>query len=532
MDTRSSWSGRSIFADSSSIQNSQNSGYEESITSEDDEMPTLRHLSDYRSAPTHVCAELTHEPQAVVPLRPVDSFRSSSRSLHGAQSESNEVRRRSPNRSPTRKVLTPCPDSRREDLTREFGRLNELPTGIHDGLRFAEPSINSQGDTNGQSFDDFDFENKATGNADQPSHIDSSQDEMLHAIYYPAPIPKQLKRPPILSSRNKDQTQDSGASSKPRKRSSQIGIDSMTTPIPNWEPVPLTDEVTFSMEDCDSDMESVLDNVSDRATIMSGEELRSDDNEDDEDEQSNKKRPGKRRSWFESAWGKLIGKDGNVDGEREYDDENQSMAEDDLAFLKYDHDKIQQHSGMFRVGGAYDSIVPHRGNRTSLVEEIQIRKLGRKLQHQTLLNESHGFEQQRLEEKNNHAHPLDITSHPTLLQMQHYADTEYKNRVGWHTRTLNPGGSQGTNETLAERRARLRAQKKLTGQDNSTQETLAQRRIRLRGLRESIRPAKPALDLEDEHDSDSGKPQSFIEGCKSLDSTNLSHSDIDSTVTA
>lgn len=561
MESRCSWSEVSILADSSSVPNSIRSGNDDSIFSED-EAPALRSLGNVRGVPMQVTyTDFIVEPQTAATMSPSSSFHTNSRSPERSPP-------RSLSRSPTRKLLTPRPGN----LKRGFGNPHELPLGVHDALKFVEPSELFLEGSGGQHIEDFDFENRRetsgreavsyqrrnfpynaepvirslgssdiqsqdtdglaeTGSSSQNESydpqlvVDAAKENQTSAIYYPTPIPKQLKRPPLLSVHHKEQ--HIGATSERPGRRSSIALSAMHIPIPEWEPSPLAAELSFSMEACENSLEDVLDSVSDHATVMSDNDSRAEDfteAEGNEQESPSNAPSDKRKSWFGSAWEKIIGKDGKVDGEREYNDESKNVMEDGIAFLKYDKEKVQRHSEMFRTGGAYSSVIPNRGNKTSLIEELEIRKAGRKVQHKAILYEARDIERQRLDEEDSYTHPLDRTLHPTLLQMQHHADEEYQNRVNWHTRTLNNDAARSETETLAERRARLKAEKDRSRKSQSIhqEETLAQRKARLRSQRQSIQRASPR-----QHGSEADETSEFQAVVEDQESLSSDHQDID-----
>jgi len=310
---------------------------------------------------------------------------------------------------------------------------------------------------------------------------------------YPAPLPQRLMRPPRLSS---------------RKHSHSASIE--MPPPPDWgqNPEGLETEYEFVTTDAanstvipynPSDYAEESDVDSDRATIMS------DDRDDLEDiektptkvEESPKKKK-KKGKWYNPFKSKRKNEDegedemGDTFDEKEHNVVRQQMAviDDDFAFSRLDPETIERHVQMFNTGGMYSSIAPQKGGTTSLIEELEIRKAGRKMQRQILLREVSEIERQRQEDaaNTNWAHPAGADPRdvqPTLLQMQYMADIDYQNRVQWHKRETNKNYiHEHADETLAQRRARLKAEKQQHAIEElsqpAVQETLAERRARLR----------------------------------------------------
>lgn len=249
----------------------------------------------------------------------------------------------------------------------------------------------------------------------------------------------------------------------------------------------------------DSDDEEVheSDVDSDRATIMSNDREdfeRGVPLEQNEDKEKNQKK--KKKGWLAGLFSKNkyhdlpVAKDEMGDkydtAEEEAVKAQMTVLDDDIAFTRLDPETIQRHSQMFNMGGIHGGITPSRGS-TSLIEELEIRKRGKRVQRQVLNREIAELERQRMEDSadpNRIAHPLDMIdkNKPTLLQMQRIADADYKSRVNWHTRTINRDYiNEHGNETLAQRRMRLKAERESNKEKQSYEcETLAQRRARLR----------------------------------------------------
>lgn len=359
---------------------------------------------------------------------------------------------------------------------------------------------------------------------------------MTAAALYPTPLPSVLMRPPILSKKNihhnnRPQTLNALTSMQP----------------PRWKASPLEGEIQFlNMADtpnlshpggltsfCNQSEDDVSDVDSDRATIMSGDE---DEFHEtplegliEKFESRTDTRGGKGRSWvskmfFKKDYNNLgaskdeIGE--SYDGE-EAEELNSQMVvlNSETAFFRLDPETIQRHSQMFNAGGLHNTITPRSGGPTSLIEELEIRKAGKKVQQQVFFREINEIERQRVEDSSKLVHPADLVYNvqPTLLQMQQMAETDYQVRVQWHKREINKNYIQENgSETLAQRRARLRAQKTDLKTEGGAQETLAQRRQRLRNLRQlqSSEPDSCDCDISSEQfPSDTGheNPASLIE---------------------
>lgn len=323
------------------------------------------------------------------------------------------------------------------------------------------------------------------------------------AASYPTRLPPVLMRPPILSKK--------GAHNHRRQQS----LDALTSiEPPQWTASPLENEIqVMSLTELPDQMHltglnsffsqdeyAVSDVDSDRATIMSGDEdefreapLKGPMDEVDKEVEA---RDGKGRSWVSKLFFKKdytsLGESKDEMGEtydgKEADQVNSQMAlpNPEAAFTRLDPETIQRHSQMFNAGGLHNAITPRSGGPTSLIEELEIRKAGKKVQQDVFFREINEIERQRAEDSNKHIHPADVVHNvqPTLLQMQHMAASDYQVRVQWHKRAINKNYIQENgSETLAQRRARLRASKIDQGKEGQIQETLAQRRQRLKDLR-------------------------------------------------
>lgn len=249
----------------------------------------------------------------------------------------------------------------------------------------------------------------------------------------------------------------------------------------------------------DSDDEEVHEDdvQSDVATIMSND--REDFEQDVSPEQNHNGDNSKKKTkkgWFSGLFSRNkyrdlpVAKDEMGDkydaAEAEALKGQMAVLDDDFAFTRLDPETIQTHSQMFNMGGLHGGITPSKGS-TSLIEELEIRKRGKRVQRQVFTREVAEMERQRMEDSNNPnriAHPVDQVdkNKPTLLQMQHIADADYKSRVNWHTRNINRDYiNEHGNETLAQRRARLKAERESIKEIQPDEhETLAQRRARLK----------------------------------------------------
>uniref|UniRef100_A0A060TDL1 ARAD1D44814p n=1 Tax=Blastobotrys adeninivorans TaxID=409370 RepID=A0A060TDL1_BLAAD len=200
-----------------------------------------------------------------------------------------------------------------------------------------------------------------------------------------------------------------------------------------------------------------------------------------------------------------------IDAAKEFDDANIEAAGsgtrnlDYLAFTAYDPEKVENggelYSGMVPQGMDNVTIKP-----SSLIEELELRKRGRRARADMIRSEirNHGNGIQKMTD-----HPLDRRQIKSLLELDYNAHKEYLSQVamadymrtaGVRTtiydiskdsgdpaslsiyRQSSPSSSvQDTgdpNETLAERRQRLKREKQLAKQLEN--ETLSQRRERLK----------------------------------------------------
>jgi hypothetical protein len=325
-------------------------------------------------------------------------------------------------------------------------------------------------------------------------------------VFYPAPIPVQLRLPPLLSKKNKTGIP---VDVKARRRSS------VPLAPPTWVINPMdrssmlslgqpldkigsggSPSIYSSVNGYDRSPSPTLSIDSGRATIEDDDERNLGDSDDDEGNDTKKKSKGKKKN--KNRFSRRItekDKDGNAIDSDEFDyssdDENADLnaTADHLAFTSFSGRNIAAEvaqSGLNR---------PPK----SLIEELEMRKAGKKIQTQRVRNE---LEIVNAEQKSGSNHPLDYRQNKSLLQLNHIANRDYEdqvqinkmNRLSRPIQTVTTQAQQDefADEPLSARRARLKAQKEaILIEAQQEGETLAQRRARLRQERESH--AQPSL---------------------------------------
>lgn len=354
------------------------------------------------------------------------------------------------------------------------------------------------------------------GNIIQPTRVEyqaaEEPDEDISAMYpdavfYPAPVPAQLRLPPLLSRRTNK------AAVWRRKRSSRVFDGVMADSQSVWGISPLTAELSairisesgeihhpddstgaFPEED---DLDSVIpDSDSERATILSEsnsyQDLGSIYGDGDKANAKTAQFKKKGRFWMQKGWQSFTHKSGEPmepgddgdDGIGELDEVYRPKDENDLAFTRFDKQIIDQHTKLFQSGGVYGNIrASADGNPPSLIEEIEIRRAGRKIQHQVMLKESDMLEQNR---HGFAVHPVDQVHQPSLLELQVLADHDYSNRKEWHMQASKNVTNRGhPDETLKQRRLRLKNERANSSRE-PPQESLAARKARLRRNRQTM----------------------------------------------
>lgn len=356
------------------------------------------------------------------------------------------------------------------------------------------------------------------GNIIQPTRVEyqaaEEPDEDISAMYpdavfYPAPVPAQLRLPPLLSRRTNK------AAVWRRKRSSRVFDGMMSDSQSMWGISPLTAELSAvrisesgelhnpdnsaEMYAAEDDLESVIpDSDSERATILSDSNSYQDlgDFYRDGNNKNAKTTKFKKKSkfWVQKSWQNFTHKSGEPmepgddgdDGIGELDEIYQPKDENDLAFTRFDKHVIDQHTKLFQSGGVYGNIrAAADGNPPSLIEEIEIRRAGRKIQHQVMLKESDMLEQSR---HGFAVHPVDQVHQPSLLELQLLADHDYSNRKEWHMQASKKVANRAhPDETLQQRRLRLKNERANGSNSREPpQESLAARKARLRRGRQAM----------------------------------------------
>lgn len=324
------------------------------------------------------------------------------------------------------------------------------------------------------------------------------------AVFYPAPVPAQLRLPPLLSRRKNKAAQW-------RRRKSSRVFDALISADDQsvWGITPLNaeltairmaengEEYTGETDECD-DLDSVApDSDSERATIISDTNSYQDLGSiyGDGANPSGKSNQFKRKSkfWAQKGWQSFTHKRGEPeepgdddDGIGELNDEFR-LKDDDLAFTRYDKHVIDQHTKLFQSGGVYGSLRngPQDGNPPSLLEEIEIRRQGRKIQRQVMVNESDMLEASR---HSAYAHPVDQVHQPSLLELDSLAQHDYLNRQAWHKEATSKVTNRAhPDESLKQRRLRIKNERSKTATE-PPQESLAARRARLRKSRQPPMP--------------------------------------------
>ena len=195
------------------------------------------------------------------------------------------------------------------------------------------------------------------------------------------------------------------------------------------------------------------------------------------------------------------------------------MINDILAFTTYDPDSIEGGTKFFGIEGS-DSLEGDNDQTSkpkSLIEELEMRKAGRKARNQLAkavaiqqFDTSLGAESKRFSR-----HPLDVRQSRSLMELQHLANRDYDKQV--HVQSLQRNSKimrnsmlsvnndipkvptladlglqqevvdfmpDEANESLSARRARLRKMKQELEAESEQVETLAQRKARLRKERQ------------------------------------------------
>lgn len=430
----------------------------------------------------------------------------------------------SPDNHPRNPVPRPYPlgvhihdeDLNLEDAERE-SRLGDTPSeSEHDGhQQHTHPY---------DTFDSNDRPMSFPGNYIEPTNVayrgeQRPQSTFLDlnpdAVYYPAPIPAQLRLPPLLSKKNQARGE------LPKKKARPQSMLKYHMPLASeWEPSPIDPDLSYDREEGNTtgatDIESMLveseDEDSDRATILSDEDYQGLDDEEIEDmrygnrPRSKKTLQKKKSGWFSGAFYTMVGKKGDPD-ERDPDvledpDDADRIDETADAFTRYDPELVHAEAQRFQVGGIYSGTIPRSGKPTSLIEELEIRKQGRILQKKGIIADANEAMREQTQ-ANRLLHPLDQEHQPTMMELKHLADIDYKTRVQWHQEATTKKAQQEGEESLAQRKARRRAEKaKASGTTEiaPVNETLAQRRQRLK--REKLR--RQDMILRADTDSDVG----------------------------
>ncbi|CAN6654976.1 hypothetical protein TRVA0_027S01684 [Trichomonascus vanleenenianus] len=340
-----------------------------------------------------------------------------------------------------------------------------------------------------------------------PPIIPSEQEDL---IYYPAPIPVQLRLPPLLSKRNKQVA----SSSRPLTHNYNPNRASVILPPPTWSASQFDQESIMAfgekyprrnsmysmnastMNGSERASSPALSMDSGRATIESDDEDRNlgvdvepwDDGEDDDKKLSSKELKKKKR--------RLRKKKNQPEYLEEFDTDSSAAEEegptniDDLAFTSYDPETIATVAhNMVELGGAVPTTKP-----TSLIEELELRKASRKARTNLVMQESH-MEEAMMKDQRVSRHPLDYRHSRSLMQLNDIAQRDYKEQIAWHQLSRmskadlekvakfapRPVQDDGADESLAERRARLKREKKAALEASKAEsETLAERRARLK----------------------------------------------------
>lgn len=325
--------------------------------------------------------------------------------------------------------------------------------------------------------------------------------------YYPAPIPAQLQFPPLLSV-DKKRSRRNTSGSKLARYQAHLYMPR----APQWQNSPLFEEVTTvrvgsdgstyspcelgTVSVLDGDLETDLNGSDDNLSMVANDDpANTDDAGSVSTNHETTSENGKEKSLLDKAWHAIINKQG-IDEQNANGCKDESEDIGDVAFSKYDPEVIEEHLKNFATGKVYSNSSSAFKAPTSLIEEIEIRKAGRRIQHSLLTQEAESLEHQRTEHVKNHKHPLDQVVQPTLMDLQNLANKDYLTRTRWHSNAINhTRGNESlkshAQETLAQRRVRLLNEKKLTNSPLSQtatsplrSETLAERRARLKREKE------------------------------------------------
>lgn len=324
-------------------------------------------------------------------------------------------------------------------------------------------------------------------------------------VFYPAPIPVQLRLPPLLSKKNK---KGIPADVKARRRSSvplapptwvvnpvdRASLVAMGQPLNSVEGAP---SIYSSVNGFDRSPSPSLSIDSGRATIEDDDDERNLGDEDEDNERRmKKKRDKKKKKRRRFSRKTTMDADGNAVDSDEFDyssdNENAELdaTADHLAFTSFNPNSISAavlQSGTVRAP-------------KSLIEELELRKAGKKIQTQRVRTKLDAI---NAEVKATSNHPMDYRQTKSLLELNHIANRDYQNQVQLNkysrvTRRLEPAPVPPVEddiyaeEPLSARRARLRAQKEAQAKEIQYEsETLAERRARLKRERESR--AQPSL---------------------------------------